>query len=170
MNKKLLLLISVSLLVFSSAYAEDTEIPNVSLTLNQKKNLIGFLNPAPFKGFAFHPNGRCVGVSLTTPTALEIQNAATALNSIPETLSQSYYASYFSSKSLFKDMKDNWSKTAISEFSSQITVILNYADQKDFSGMKAYLNQLLADGIINQAKWNAVNNLMKIQGIDLLLH
>jgi hypothetical protein len=82
--------------------------------------------------------------------------------------SQDYWVKRFDARQFFVDIKTNFSPTTLVGFRAEIAVLLKFADTKDFAGMKTYLNELVSNGIINQAKWTAVNSILKLQGIDLL--
>lgn len=167
MRKLLILLLVIAFI--PTAYAVDTDIDGVSLTDEQMRNIVTLVNPSPFTGFALFGSGRIVGISPTTPNASQIQDARDALNALSTDLSQEYYASAFDSREFFKEIKDNFSATNLVAFRSEMAILIEYAKIKDFAGMKTYMNQLVSEGVINAAKWTALNDLLKLQGIDLTL-
>jgi hypothetical protein len=145
----------------------DTKIGKFNLTKNQILNL-PIVSSAPFKGFSYwHDSGTMIGVSEAKPTQTDIDSATVAINALPDVIDKKILRGMFN--------VDFAKQEFYADFSSKLTpgiraawgVLSDMLIFKNFEGIKAYRDALLADGTLTPEDVTHINKIFTDQGIDL---
>ena len=110
-----------------------------------------------------------IGVSEAEPNEQEKAGALAALQNLKTDKCKEVLESEFNLVSFQSGLA---SALVSGEFSSvalrsEFAALNAYAENKDFSGMKAYIGWLISNGIVILYDYSVVNAVTKLQGIDL---
>lgn len=142
------------------------------------------VDDAPLCEVLAHYYGNCAGTRQVNPTDIspkpkmrifkwscgDPQPDQATIDSLTAsyTGSKEYYAKRFEWKVLAKAIRDNFSATSVAKFSPQLMAIKDYIEAEEFAKLRVYMDALVSGGTITQPQWDAFNNLIKQQNIDLL--
>ena len=145
----------------------DTNLGVIALTAKQLSR-INELTTANIKGFAYwQDDSKVIATHLTALTPQEITDLKIAIAALPDTYTKTYYQEHFDTDTFIGRLWDIIGNLSNFDLRLEIGGISKFCEDKNFTGLKAYLDLLVSNAIATQGDWDAVNVLCKEQNVDL---